>query len=77
MLLTFLLVYAFDILADRFKGKMIYTHILDYMPIFIWTVEILLPFISLLLGMEGERYRQREKESEIEKDEERQPWLRS
>ena len=75
MLLTFLLVYAFDILADRFKGKMIYTHILDYMPISIWNVEILLPFISLLLGMEGER--KRERESEIEKDEERQSRLRS
>ena len=62
MLLTFLLVYAFDILADRFKGKMIYTHILDYMPISIWNVEILLPFISLLLGMEGERERKRERE---------------
>lgn len=68
MLLTFLLVYAFDILADRFKGKMIYTHILDYMPISIWNVEILLPFISLLLGMEGERKRERARLRKIRKD---------
>ena len=64
MLLTFLLVYAFDILADRFKGKMIYTHILDYMPISIWNVEILLPLSLYCREWKVRRERERERDRE-------------